>query len=184
MSFTLLAGCVSLGGKPPALLLGLTSQATVPANTERTAADGQAVAVLVPSTPTAIGGIRVAVQTGPTSIEYVKDAAWADVPARLFRNLLAETVSAKTGRVVLDLREYSITPGTTLSGRLTMFGYDVASRSSVVSYDAVVKRGDAQQIATRRFEAKVPSGDSAAEIGAALNRAANQVASDVADWVK
>jgi cholesterol transport system auxiliary component len=61
-------------------------------------------------------------------------------------------------------------------------GYDARSRSAVVRFDAVkfLPGGKAE---TRRFENIIPGiAPSGEDIGRALNRAANAVVSDVADW--
>lgn len=177
-----LAACVSFGEKPPATLMTLTATTALPAGPARAARDGDAVAVLPPTVPQALNVLRVPVQTGPTSIAYLKDAQWVEAPNRLFRNLLAETIAAKTGRPVLDLREIALTPGIRLTGRLQQFGLDATSRQVVVVYDASLARGDDLQ--TRRFEARVAvSAEDATTVATALNRAANQVAGDVAEWI-
>ena len=52
----------------------------------------------------------------------------------------------------------------------------------MVRFDAVLQSGDSQ-VTTRRFEAVVPGVAAEPEaVGAALNRAANQVADEVAAW--
>ena len=45
------------------------------------------------------------------------------------------------------------------------------------------RRRGGTRVETRRFEATVPSDGSAASIGPALNRAANEVATKVATWI-
>jgi cholesterol transport system auxiliary component len=66
---------------------------------------------------------------------------------------------------------------------LLRFGVDASSRTAVVVFDAAIARG--ADIRTRRFEARVPVAEIEAQtVGAALNQAANQVAAEVADWVK
>ena len=63
------------------------------------------------------------------------------------------------------------------------FGIDASPQQAVVVFDAVVAQGT--DIRTRRFEARVPvSAIEAQAVGTALNQAANQVAAEVADWVK
>ncbi len=178
-----LSGCVSFGGKPPKQLLTLNASASVPVGVTRTAAAGQTITILSPSAPAAIMAARVPVYRGGIAIAYVKDAAWIDSPARLFQRLLSETVAAKTGRIVLDLRQYTTDPGLRVQGSLLMFGIDEGKHEAVVTYDAVIARD--KGLDSRRFEARVPIGDIAATtVGPALNTAANTVAADVADWVK
>lgn len=179
-----LAGCVSFGEAPPDTLMTLTAELSPPAGPARVAGDGQAVAILPPTVPQALNVLRVPVQTGPTAIAYLKDAQWVEPPNRLFRNLLAETVAARTGRPVLDLRHLALAPGIRLTGRLQQFGLDAAKREAVVLYDATMTRGGAAEAQTRRFEARVPVSDEhPPAVAAALNRAANQVAIEVADWI-
>ncbi len=177
-----LAACVRIGEKPPASLMTLTSAAALPAGPPRTARDGQAVAVLVPSVPQALNVLRVPVQTGPTGLAYLKDAQWVEPPARLFRNLLAETIAARTGRPVLDLRQYSLAPGMRLAGRLQQFGLDAGSGEVVVIYDATLARGN--DVETRRFEARTKvTREEPGPVSAALNQGANEIAVQVADWI-
>jgi cholesterol transport system auxiliary component len=179
-----LAGCVSFGGKPPKQLLTLSSTSAVAVGVTRTAGAGQTVTILSPSAPAAILAPRVPVYSGSVAIAYVKDAAWVDSPARLFQRLLSETVAAKTGRIVLDLRQYTTDPGLRVQGTLLMFGIDERRSEAVVTYDAVIAR-DKGALDSRRFEARVPVGViDATTVGPALNEAANKVAADVADWIK
>jgi len=179
-----LAACLSFGAKPPESLLTLTPATTVAADTARSAADGQAVVVITPSAPAALSTLRVPVQASATQVAYLKDAQWADTPAKLFRGLLAETIAARTGRVVLDIRQFSVSPGIKLSGGIKAFGLDHPSGSAVVIYDAALARSGRDQLETRRFEARVPVSDERpGPLGAALNQAANQVAVQVADWI-
>jgi cholesterol transport system auxiliary component len=178
-----LAGCVSFGGKPPKQLLTLSAASTVTVGVTRTAASGQAVTILSPSAPAAIVAPRVPVYRGGVAIAYVKDAAWVDSPVRLFQRLLSETVAAKTGKIVLDLRQYTTDPGLRVQGTLLMFGIDEGKSEAVVTYDAVIAND--KGLNSRRFEARVPVGViDATTVGPALNEAANRVAADVADWIK
>jgi cholesterol transport system auxiliary component len=177
-----LSGCISFGAKPPATLLTLFPAATMAAGESRTAAAGQAVTILTPRVPAALANNRIPVQSGDTSIAYVKDALWADSPNRLFRSLLAEVVTARTGRLVLDNRQFSLDPGMTITGELRNFTIDESAMEAVVTYDAA--RAVGSGIEERRFEARAPV--SAIEPGAAsiaLNTAANKVADQVADWI-
>ncbi len=179
----LLAGCVSFGGKPAKQLLTLNSTQKIAAGVTRTAAIGQTITILLPSAPAAIAAPRVPVYRAGTAIAYVKDAAWVDSPARLFQRLLSETVAAQTGRIVLDLRQYTTDPGLRVQGSLQMFGIDEDTSEAVVTYDAVILRDKALE--SRRFEARVRIAVIDAEtVGPALNEAANKVATDVAAWIK
>lgn len=181
---TALAGCVSLGGKPPAALMTLTSAATLPADAARTAQAGEAITILVPIVPQALSTTRIAVMDGTTALAYVKDAAWVEPPARLFQRLVSDTVAAKTGRVVLDPRQFAVSPGTQVSGSLKAFGIDPQKGEAVVIYEAALTTDRGQSVRTRRFEARVPVGEvEAATAGRALNTASNRVAEQVASWI-
>jgi cholesterol transport system auxiliary component len=179
-----LAGCVSFGAKVPPQLLRLTPSAEAPANNGVMLAKGLAVSVSFPSAPVELSNNRVPVRIGTTEVAYVKDAQWIDSPAHLFRDLLAETITARTGRPTLTPREAMMTVGPRLGGRLSEFGIDARGNRASVVYDAtLVRSGD--QIETRRFEAKalVSGKIDEGSAGAAINAAANDVAAQVADWV-
>jgi cholesterol transport system auxiliary component len=179
-----LAACLSFGAKPPPTLMSLTAESEIPVGTARTARSTEAVSVAIPSVPQSLMTPRVPVQTSPTAIAYLKNAQWVDAPNRLFRNLLAETISAKTGRVVADSRNFSLAPDVRLSGRLLNFGLDAPSLNVVVTYDASLIRTEAGPVETRRFEARVPvTSQEGPAVAIAINRAANQVAGEVAGWI-
>ncbi|MEA3017472.1 MAG: cholesterol transport system auxiliary component, partial [Sphingomonadales bacterium] len=126
---------------------------------------------------------RVPVYVAPQTIQYLRRAFWSDDPSELFRAVVAETISARTGRVVLDPGQFTHEPGARLTGQLLMFGLDADRMEAVALYDAVLERGR-NSIATQRFEARVPvAAAEAAIVAPALNQAANQVAEQVAAWV-
>ncbi len=180
----LLGGCVSLGQKPPASLLTLTSAEQLAADAGGKAAAGEAITILTPLAPQAIANTRVAVADGETAIAYVKDAQWVEPPARLFQRLLSETVAARTGRVVLDPRQFALAPGAQLAGALKAFGIEARSREAVIVYDAAFSTDKGRTVQTRRFEAREPVAEvGAREAGRALNRAANRIADQVAAWI-
>ena len=178
-----LAGCISLGGEVPDALLTLTPTATVSAGAASTGRAAEALAVLVPSASQRLAVTRVPVQTSDSSLAYLEDAVWVDKPAQLFRNLVAETIRARTDRLVAGSGELEYAATTLLSGQLVEMGYDAPSGSALVRYDAVLQMPDGT-IRTRRFENSVAGvAAEAATVGEALNRAANSVAVEVADWV-
>jgi cholesterol transport system auxiliary component len=97
--------------------------------------------------------------------------------------VLAETIGARSGRLVLDPGNFTQEAGATLSGQLLQFGFEPPRMEVVVSYEAAILR-PSQALQTRRFEARVPvTAQTAAVIAPALNQAANQVAEQVADWI-
>ncbi len=179
-----LGGCVRFGAKVPESLLTLTPTSQVAADTQRTAGVGDAISVAVPSVPQSLANNRVAVADGATALAYVKDALWAEPPNQLFQRLLSETISAKTGKVVIDPRAFTLDPGTVLTGSLKSFGLDAQTAQAVVIYDAAMSRDAGRQVVTKRFEARVPyTAVEPLAAGVALNQAANQVADQVAAWV-
>ena len=168
---TMLAGCVSIGPKPPQQLLTLDAARKVPSGTPQPLAGGDTV--------------RIPVQTGPTSVAYVTKVQWSDTPRHLFRRLLAETISVSTNRVVLDIGQLSDDASERLTGELLAFSIDRSSGSAVVTYDAALTDHAGKVLARQRFTASAPVGGKidAATVGAPLNAAANRVAADVAAWV-
>lgn len=178
-----LSGCVSFGGKAPPQLLVLTAATSVADGTVKSGEAKDALVVLVPDNPRKIDTARVPVQIDDSSIAYLKDAVWADKPARLMQSLLSETIRAKTGRLVLNEPDTSGKAEQFLSGELTEFGINAGRLEAVVVYDAV-KLVKGKAVETRRFEAREPVlAVEAVYAGAALNKAANRVAADVAAWI-
>jgi len=183
-----LAGCslgslLGGGGKPPANLQTLTAEAPDPGPSARAANAGQAVTVAVPVVAKELRTVRVPVQVSPTDIQYVTGLQWVDTPDHLFQHLVAETIRRTTSRVVLDTSLATLDPGLLLSGQLQRFGYDAQTGQVVVEYDGALSTQGGSRVDTRRFVATVPADGTAASVGPALNRAANQVAADVAKWV-
>ncbi len=179
-----LAGCISFGAKPPPSLLTLQAQSAPVVGQTQDSGRGKSITVQVPSAPQELATARVPVQEDATSIAYVKDAQWAEPPTRLFARLMADTLTARAGRVVLSTRDSIGDPGDRLGGELRQFGMDATRREAVVMFDAALQRDGQTSIEKRRFEARVPVGKIDAEsVGPALNQAANQVAQQVSDWV-
>jgi cholesterol transport system auxiliary component len=180
-----LAGCISLGGPPPESLLTLSPAARAPAGSGATAApERKVIAVRALDAPAKLDVLRVPVQVSDTELAYLQKAFWVEKPARLFRHLLGETLRAHSGgtALVLDGDETVALATTTLRGTLIDMGYDAPSRSVVVRYDAI--RVDAEgKATTRRFEAREDGvAAEARAVGAALNRVANTVALEAAEW--
>lgn len=178
------ASCVSLGADPPPQLLTLTSVQQPQAGVviETNAAD--AIIVQAPIAARAIDTARIPVHINDTAIAYIESAFWSDKPARLFGNILAETITAQTGQLVLSQPEPGEQRGVMLSGHLLTFGYDEGLGAVVVRYDAMI-RVPGGPVRKRRFEAEEPVFDIKPQpVGRALNIAANKVANDVAKWVQ
>jgi cholesterol transport system auxiliary component len=178
-----LGGLLGGGGKPPTTLQTLTTEAPDPGAMTRTVNAGQAVTISTPSVSKELRTVRVPVQITPTDLQYVTGLQWIDTPDRLFQALLEETVRRTTARVVLDSHQTALDPGLLVTGALQRFGYDASTRQVVVVYDASLSTQGGSHVEARRFTASAPADGSGPSVGPALNRAANQVALDVAKWI-
>ncbi|HVI98935.1 MAG TPA: ABC-type transport auxiliary lipoprotein family protein [Sphingomonas sp.] len=179
-----LAACISFGAEPPPSLLTLTTEAHVAPNQPQSSANAATILVTVPAVPQKLSVMRVPVQATDTSIAYVKDAQWVEPPAELFARLMADAITARTGRVVLSSAQSRIDPGSRLAGELRDFGVDAATQEAVVIFDGALIRDGSNAVEKQRFEARVPvAAIEAGAVGVAINQAANQVATQVADWV-
>jgi cholesterol transport system auxiliary component len=178
-----LPGCISLGGTPPESLLTLSPQARAPVGPGVSEGARPVIAVLTFDTPAKLDVLRVPVAVSDTELAYLQDAYWVEKPARLFRRMVGETIRAKGTAMVVDGDDVASMPTVTLQGTLIDMGFDAASSSAVVRFDAVRIAKDGA-ITTRRFEAR-ESGVTAdaRSVGAGLNAAANRVAAEVAEWV-
>jgi cholesterol transport system auxiliary component len=176
-----LASCFG-GAKPPPELLTLTAAQTRAPGEARAAQQGQVITVTPPSAPDEIAVNRIPVYVGPTQVQYLTGPVWVGKPNELFRQLLSETLAARTGWTVLDPAVYTQVQGMVLGGELLRFGYDPGRGAAVVVFEASLAR-PGQAVTTNRFEASAPVATAdAASVAAALNQAANQVAGQVADW--
>jgi cholesterol transport system auxiliary component len=178
-----LSGCLGLGGKTPESLLTLTPTATVPAGRVASGTSATAIVLSDFEAPQKLDVTRVPVQVTDTEIAYVKDAVWNEKPARLLRRLIAETIRARSDRLVIDGDDPGALAEQRITGTLREFGYDARTSEVVVVLDAA-RAGTGSSVTTRRFEARV-SGvvAEAGPVGVALNQAANTVAAQVAAWV-
>jgi cholesterol transport system auxiliary component len=176
------ASCLG-GGSTPKELLTLTPAQVLPAGESRSAGAGEVIAVLAPTVPRSINTRRIPVYVNPITIEYLVGATYIEEPHQLFRRVLAETIAARTGRLVLDPGNFTQEAGATLSGQMLQYGFEPATMQVVIAYEATLSRGTDSLLA-RRFESRVPvTAQTAAVIAPALNQAANQVAQQVADWI-
>jgi len=179
-----LGACVSFGGaEPPPSLLALSPDQKLSAGAVRSGPQTGSLVVALPAAPQKLNTIRVPVQTTGTGIAYLKDAVWIDKPARLFQDLLSETIAATNNRLVLTATEAGGNAQTYITGELVNFGLDGPSLTVTVTYDAVKMVTD-KPVEKKRFQASEKV--FAAEpnpVGEGLNRAANKVAAEVAEWV-
>lgn len=180
-----LAGCVNLGGgEAPPFLLTLSPDAVPAAGTPRSNAEAKTLTVLIPTAPQKLRTQRIPVQQDEGSIAYIVEAQWVEAPQRLFQRLLSDTISASSDRLVLDEGQYLTAPGEQLAGQLLEFGIDARTNEAVVTYQAMIVGAGGKQVRQQRFEAREDVGTvEARSAGAALSRAANKVAGDVAKWV-
>jgi len=179
-----LPGCISLTPKPPSRLMVLSPTTPLAAGTVITTGDDKAVQVARLSAIPALATQRVLVTDGQSAIAYLKDGQWSAQPTDLFRALLAETITVRTGRVVTEPRLLQIQPDTRLAGQISAFGLDGPGNAVTVTFDATLSHEGSDQIQSRRFSARVPvSSEQPAAVAAALNQAANQVTAEVADWI-
>lgn len=179
-----LPGCISLGAKPPEQLIRLTPDESAPAGAQISGQLSEAIVVLDPESDRSLDTPRVPVKIDASSLSYLKDAFWTEKPTRQMRTLLAETLRARTGRLVVEGLDYEGRGLIQVGGRLLAMGYDVPTRSVIVRLDVARSEGKGP-ITTRRFEAVVPDvKPEAAAVAPALNRAANDVAKQAADWIK
>lgn len=179
-----LGACVSFGAsEPPPSLLTLSPDQKLSAGAMQSGPQTGSLVVALPAAPQKLNTIRVPVQTSGTGIAYLKDAVWVDKPARLFQDLLSETIAAKNGRLVLTATEAGGNAQTYITGELVNFGLDGPSLTVTVTYDAVKITAD-KPVEKKRFEAsgKVFAAEPEA-VGEGLNKAANKVAAEVALWV-
>jgi cholesterol transport system auxiliary component len=178
-----LSGLLGGGAKAPATLARLTPEVPDPGQIARTVNAGHAVTIAVPIVAKELRTVRVPVQVSPTDVQYVTGVQWVDTPDRLFADLLAETVRRTTNRVVLDPNQSSLDPGLRVTGELQRFGYDAQTGQVIVQYDGSLSTEGGNRVETRRFTATVPADGTSATVAPALNRAANQVAMEVANWI-
>jgi cholesterol transport system auxiliary component len=179
-----LSACISFAPKPPPSLLTLTSAAALTVGETQKSNAAGTITIGVPAVSQELSSNHVPVRSGGTAVAYVKDAQWVEPPSRLFARLLADTVTARTGRVVLSFRQSQMDPGAQLTGELRGFGIDETTGEAVVTYDAALLRGSDPVFEKRRFEVRVAVAKIDSDtVGPALNEAANKVAAEVADWV-
>ena len=187
----LVAGCgplVQIGSNAPSAASLLTLSATTPPTPYVGPVPATAtIGVETPGVPLTLQTLRRPVTTTAVEITYLVGAAWAEQPNRQFQRLLADTLAAK-GFAVIDARQSRAAPARSLTGTLSSFGLDVTDPANPVvrvRYDAQFAGSRiAATVMLRRFDAVEPvSVQTPVAVAAALNRAANRVALDVAGWL-
>lgn len=178
------SACVRIGSKPPERLLGISSEARIAPGTTQSASAASALFVELPEVPRTIATQRVAVRASANAYAYVPKALWADTPARQFQSLLSETITARTGRLVLDPGQYLAQSNQILHGDLIEFGVDAGSSKAVVTFDASLLAPDGKTVRRQRFSASRPvSTIDADHVAGPISQAANDVAGQIADWL-
>lgn len=178
-----LSACVSFGSKAPVAMLTLSADAGVAAGSKLSGQAQDALVVLTPQVPRKLDTNRIPVQIDAGNVAYLKDSVWTDKPAMLMQQLLAETLSAKNGKLILSEEETGGRAENYLTGQLVEFGIDESRMEAIAIFDAVhIRKGS--PIEKRRFEAR----EALSEIrpgaaGQALNIAANRLAGEVAGWL-
>lgn len=190
LALTACGPLVQIGGNTPAPASLLTLSATaVPQPYAGPAQPGATIAVETPAVPAILQTLRLPVATSATEVSYLVGATWSEQPNRQFQRLLADTLTAN-GLAVIDMRQSSVAPARTLTGTLREFGLDVRDPANPmvrVRYDAQIAgpRSPQANVSLRRFEASVAAPDQRpTSVAAALNQAANQVATEVAAWAR
>lgn len=180
-----LSSCVSIGpgGDPPDQLVTFTSREVVADGANMTGEVEDAIVVFEPEVEDRLDVNRIPVKVDATGVAYLQEAIYVDRPARLFQHLLAETLRARKGGLVIEGEDPGVMVSTRLYGRLMEVGYDAQGASVSVVYDAVaVAPGGAMR--QRRFARTITGiAPDAAAVAPALNEAANDVAGEVAGWV-
>lgn len=178
-----LSACVSFGSKAPVAMLTLSSDASVAAGSKMSGQAQDALVVLAPEVPRKLDTNRIPVQINAGNVAYLKDSVWTDKPAILLQQLLAETLSARNGMLVLSEEETGGRAEKYLTGQLVEFGIDESTMEAVAIFDAV-RIGKGNPIEKRRFEAREAVSEiRPGEAGNALNVAANRLAGEVAAWL-
>lgn len=178
-----LSGCIGLGGKAPKQLISLAPAASEPAGTATSGSMADAIVVVDLESDRSLDMLRVPVRVNPATIAYLKDVAWVEKPARQLRTLLAETLRAKSSRLVVEDGDFDVIGRTLVTGRLLAMGYDAPTQSVVVRMD-IQRQEKGGAVTSRRFEAVIPNVQAkAAPVAQALGTASNDVAGQVASWI-
>jgi cholesterol transport system auxiliary component len=181
----LLAGC------GPLVKIGESGPAAQRFTLAATPSDGAPVALPMLrveefEAPAELAVNRLAVRVGAQEVRYLAGAVWTDKPARLLRGLISERLRQISTNAIVGPGQLDLSPNWTLSGRLIAFQAKASSGPAdavQVSTELLLLR-DAKLIARRRFWAEAAAAsDRPADLAAASNRAANQLADEVTSWV-
>ena len=179
------SGLLGGGGKPPVTLVTLTPEAREPAQIARSAGAGQAVTVATPSCPKSSARcvcrsrLRRATSNMSTNLQLV------DTPDQAVRGPGRRDGAPHHQPSRARCRtKPTLDPGLTVERRapaLRLRCVDRAGRWS--TYDGSLSTAGGNRVETRRFTATAAADGTSGTVGPALNRAANQVAHEVAKWI-
>jgi cholesterol transport system auxiliary component len=129
---------------------------------------------------------RIAVRVGAQEVRYLVGGIWTDKPARLLRNLLADHLRPRSSGVVLAANQPEVPVAYRVTGRLTAFQAEGAGKIAThaqVSAELFILQGT-QIIASRSFaQRRSLSSDSAGDVTASLNQAANDISTEASTWI-
>lgn len=168
---------------PPALFVLTPPPGTAVAAGVEPVDPARAISVLAFNAPSMLATVRLPVMTDATSVTYLKDAQWAEPPARLIGRLIEQRL-AGVGVAVIDRRVTGRAAASVLGGTLRAFQVDVGSGAPrvVVRLDATLAGPGGTRL--RSFEREVPLARvDGTEAARAFNQAANLVAGDLVAWV-
>jgi cholesterol transport system auxiliary component len=129
----------------------------------------------------------MAVRVGTQEVRYVAGGTWTERPARMLRGLISDALRQRSTGLILSATQADIVPAYRLTGRLIAFQADapggVATQVVVRSEQLLIATKTGTVLASSRFEANAAaSSDRPADIAAAANKAANNIAMQTADW--
>jgi cholesterol transport system auxiliary component len=178
-----LAGCISFGPDAPEQLLSIAPETSAQVGPATSANVADAIVLIDPEADRSLDVLRVPVRVNAATIAYLQNIAWVEKPAHQFRSLLAETLRTRTSRLIVEDGDFDVAGHTQVTGRLLAMGYDAPTGSVVVRLD-MQRQDKGGPVISRRFEAVIPGIPAkAAPVAAALGRASNDVAGQVAAWV-
>ncbi|AEI37166.1 MAG: ABC-type transport auxiliary lipoprotein family protein [Zymomonas mobilis subsp. pomaceae] len=189
MAALMVSGCVNIGNRtPPKNLLTLTPAVEGAVNSNVSSQNKPLLLVSPPSVPAELKVTRIPVTTSPTTIAYLTDGVWVDLPSRLFSSLLSDTIAHHNRFMIVSYRT-AVVPGYRLSGTLSAFGLDAVHHQVVITYEAFFsgvdnKTRQSEDVISHRFEVRQDiKQQDAVNVAAALNKASNQLADQVASWL-
>jgi len=182
----LLAACSVLPDSRPVDVYRLPTALAVPAQSAPLQSGAGAVRVLRPNAGNLLSGRRIVVVPDDLRVSVYGDATWSDTVPALMRERIADALRAAGRFDAVSTDEQSLRAEHEIESDLRAFQseYRDGAPVAVVVLDAqLVHSGSRRIVAARRFEARVPAGDTRLPaVVAALGRAADEVATALAAW--